>query len=262
MRLNNNYKRILKIVFLICVLCFSSLNSSSNTNYNGIFDSANSNYSKGNYEKAIELYESILNKDVEASELYFNLGNAYYKTNRIGLAILHYEKAKKISPNDDDIENNLKLANLKTEDKIDASPRLFLSDWINEITNLTTERNWSITCIGMICLSLLLFSLYFLSVNGHYKKVFFYSASFFLFICIASFFIAKNSYVNFNKSKYAIIIVPTTTINSSPALKSTQLFILHEGTKVTITNEEDDWFEIKLANGNVGWIYKNDIGKI
>jgi len=258
MRLNK--KHIFKI--LVLSFLFFTISKSHSQNNNSIFDSANYHYSKGNYDKAIQLYQRILNKNVEAPQLYFNLGNAYYKTNRIGLAILYYEKAKKLSPKDEDVENNLTLSGLKTEDKINPLPQLFIAEWINSITNLMSEKNWSITCIIVWCISLIFFTLYFSSSAILLKKIFFYSAFISLIMAISTFFLAQHKCAEIKNNNYAVVIAPTTTINSSPAEKSTKLFILHEGSKVKIISEDNDWIEIKLANGNVGWIQKKDIGRI
>lgn len=251
--------RIIKIT--LCLLSFIvSVGYSQNSNE--LFNNANQQYAKGDYEKAIELYQNILNTNVESSELYFNLGNAYYKTNKIGLAILNYEKAKKLSPADEDIETNLTLANLKTEDKIDALPRLFIYDWIDSITNAASEKGWSLLCIGALAVSLIWFVFYLLSTSTNFKKIFFYSGFMFILITICFYFFAQHKYHQTVSSGYAIITSATTTINSSPALKSTKLFILHEGTKVAITGEENNWVEIKLTNGNVGWVDKKDVERI
>lgn len=227
-----------------------------------IFDSANASYAKGNFEKAIEQYESLIENNSVSSELYFNLGNAYYKTNNIGLAILNYERAKKINPDDEDLITNLKLANQKTEDKIDAAPQLFLSEWKDGIVNIFNEKDWSIICILLFSISLLLFGIYILSYNNALKKIGFFGGILFSLFTIFIFFIAQNKYELTKNSSNAIVISATATITGSPNEKGTKLFILHEGTKVVVTQEQKDWTEIKIANGNVGWIKSNFLQKI
>jgi tetratricopeptide (TPR) repeat protein len=260
--MKRNKKHFYKTIVL-CLFCLIiSKSYSQNNNTTIVFDSANYQYSKGNYEKAIQFYESILAANIEAPELYYNLGNGYYKINQIGLAILNYEKAKKMTPKDEDIENNLMLANLKTEDKINPLPELFIDDWINGISNLMSEKNWSIACIIIMCISLTLFAFYFLSTVVMLKKMFFYSAFLSLTIVIFTFFMARHKYTQMKNDNYAVIISPSSIINSSPSEKSTKLFILHEGTKVNIINEDSDWVEIKLANSKVGWIPKKELERI
>ena len=226
------------------------------------FDSANASYAKGDFEKAIKQYESLVENNSVSSELYYNLGNAYFKTNNIGLAILNYERAKKINPDDEDLITNLKLANQKTEDKIDAAPQLFLSEWKNGIINIFNEKEWSMICIVLFSISLLLFGIYILSYNNALKKLGFFGGVLILLATIFIFFIAKNKYELTKNSVDAVIISATATITGSPNEKGTKLFILHEGTKVVVTEEAAEWTEIKIANGNVGWIKTNFLQKI
>lgn len=227
-----------------------------------LFDSANASYSTGNYEKAIERYKSLISKNLVSAELYYNLGNAYYKTNEIGLAILNYERAKKLDPGSEDLTTNLKLANQKTEDKIDKAPELFLTEWKNSILDLFTETNWSVLCILTFLCSLILIALYILSPARNAKKAGFFGGSFLLIIAVIAFFMAGHKHRLDQNSSEAVIISPTATITGSPSEKGTKLFILHEGTKVVVTQEQSDWLEIRIANGNVGWIKSSFLQKI
>jgi len=248
------------ILFTILLILTGYLFSFVKANENNItLDSANTAYSKGDYNKAILLYQRILNKNSEAPELYFNLGNAYYKTNALGLAILNYERAKKLSPQDEDIIVNLKLANQKTEDKIDAAPQLFLTEWKNGLVYLLDEKSWSVVCILLTILSLILFGIYFYTHTLSLKRFGFFGGVVLLISTAVIFFIAQHSYHLSKNSNDGIIVAPSVTVVGSPNEKSTKLFILHEGTKVNITQEEDEWMEIRIANGNVGWLKKKDI---
>jgi tetratricopeptide (TPR) repeat protein len=240
-----------KLVALLFLVCSLALKADDNT---VAFDSANTAYTKGNYEKSIKLYEGIISKDVESFELYFNLGNAYYKTNNIGLAILNYERAKKLNPNNEDLAFNLKLATQKTEDKIDTAPQLFIAEWENGMADLMSERGWSMLCILFVFLSLIFISGYILSQNNLLKKVGFYGGIILIIVSILTFFTAQHKYNITKNSNEAIITSTSVTANSSPDDKGTKLFILHEGTKVSITQENNDWSEVKIANGNIGWI--------
>lgn len=250
--------KIILGLFLILLICNSSFANQSNF----VFDSANVSYSKGDFEKAIEQYEDLVESNTVSFEVYFNLANAYYKTKTIGLAILNYEKAKKLNPNDEDLIINLKLANQKAEDKIDAAPQLFLAEWKNGIVDLFDEKNWSVLCILLFAVSLFLIGLYIVSQNNTLKKLGFFTGIVLLIATIFIFFIAQNKYELTKNSSNAIVISGTATITGSPNEKGTKLFILHEGTKVIITEEQNEWTEIKIANGNVGWIKSNLIAKI
>ena len=245
------------IVLLLFVSAFVHAGNTSAT-----FDSANAAYAKGKYDAAIKLYESILADNRESAALYFNLGNAYFKSNSIGLAILNYERAKKLNPDDEEINENLKLANQRTEDKIEAAPQLFLSAWKNGITDLMTEKQWSLTFIALIFLGLLLIAVYIVSANRFLKQTGFFGGSFLLILSVFVFFLAKNKYNTTINSTSAIITSGAVTVTGSPSEKGTKLFILHEGVKVEVTDEENDWSEIKIVNGNVGWVKTSDLQKI
>ena len=251
----------LKIVVGVLLTLFICKTSFADNNTIA-FDSANASYAKGDFEKAIKQYENLVESNSVSSELYYNLGNAYFKTNNIGLAILNYERAKKINPDDEDLITNLKLANQKTEDKIDAAPQLFLAEWKNGIINIFNEKEWSMICIVFFSISLILFGVYILSYNNALKKLGFFGGAIISLATIFIFFIAKNKYELTKNSADAIVISATATITGSPNEKGTKLFILHEGTKVVITQEAAEWTEIKIANGNVGWIKTNFLQKI
>lgn len=249
-------KDTLMIVFLF-ITYFSNAAQSNLT-----LDSANTAYSKGDFEKSIRLYESIANKGLESAELYFNLGNAYFKSNNIAFAVLNYERAKKINPNDEDINVNLKLVNQKIEDKIDAAPQLFLIQWKNGIVDMMSEKAWSICCILLLVIALILFAIFISFSNRGFKQVGFFGGIIFILFAVATFFIAQHKYNQTKYSSDAIITSGSVTVMGSPNEKGTKLFILHEGTKVKISQENDGWTEIKIANGNVGWIKGKDVTSI
>lgn len=248
---------------LFVSLIFTVICSLSNANgkYH-LLDSANIAYSKGDYKKSVLHYSTILNNGLEAPEVYFNLGNAYYKSNNIAYAILNYERALKLEPDNADINFNLKLANQKTEDKIDVAPQLFLNQWKNSFLDLTSEKGWSQLCIVFIILSLLLFTLYFTIQKKSLKQFGFFGGSSLIILSVILFFVAQHKYNLTKNSRDAIITSASITVTGSPNEKGTKLFILHEGTKVNITQEDVDWTEIKIANGNTGWIKKTELQKI
>ncbi len=250
-----------KIVFLLILSSLLCIITKADEQ-TSIFDSANASYSNGRYEKAIQQYEQLVAMNSESSELYYNLGNAYYKNNQLGRAILNFERAKKLNSKDEDLIFNLKLANQKTEDKIDSAPQFFLKDWKNSIINLLSEKAWSIICILLFGFSLILFSIFLLSTKNGFKKLGFFSGIGCIILTVISIFIANKKYEQTINRNEAIITSATATITGSPNVKGTKLFILHEGTKVEVTQEQNDWTEIKIANGNVGWIKSDFLQKI
>lgn len=219
-----------------------------------IVDSANKAYASGKYEEAIRQYKSVLSDQVESSEIYFNLGNSYFKTNNISLAILNYERAKKKSPEDEDILVNLKIANQKIVDKVEPLPEFFLKEWQNNFINFMSEKTWSFIFLILFTLGFSGFAVY-LSVNKRFQKQVAFGISITLFfLSTISFVMAKNQ-KNFLESKNeAIVLSPSITVKSSPSENGNKLFIIHEGIKVKVMETKDDWSEIKLPNGNVGWL--------
>ncbi len=219
-------------------------------------------YAKGQYYHAINVYEQVADSGYESAELYFNLGNAYYKINNIALAILNYERAKKLNPRDKDIKHNLAVANTRIVDKIDVIPELFLKNWITAIGNITSSDNWAIISVTSFILFLVLFLIYLFSSRIGMKKLTFWLGILIFFISVTSFYssLKRKQFLTIKNS--AIIISPTVTAKSSPAEWGVDLFVIHEGTRVIIIDSIDVWNEIRISDGKRGWISKSDLVKI
>jgi len=247
----------LKNLFLLIAVVITL--SSLADNYVALLDSANNCYAKNNFETAINDYEKIISNGYEASEVYYNLGNAYYKSNKIAFAILNYERAAKLAPNDEDIKFNLKLADQKIVDRIDLVPQLFISEWKNNFINSLSEKGWSILLICFLAGGFTLLAIYLLAYKAVIKQLCFWAALLLFFSSIPTFFIANAKNKVSENKKEAIIISSSVNVSSSPTENGTKVFVLHEGTKVTITETNADWTEVRLANGNVGWVRTSDI---
>lgn len=249
-----------KLLFILLFLC--SITASFAENSEAALVLANDLYSKGNYKEAIKKYQTILDADNISTDIYYNLGNCYYKTDNVPNAILNYEKALKLKPDNEDALFNLKMANKLTVDKIDRLPELFIGNtWRNLITSKTVDK-WAYYTISLIFLSLLLFVAYLLMQQVFIKKVSFYSGVLFLCLSLFTFLMAAQHNNIVKKSSEAIIFAPTITVQSEPNENAEELFTLHEGTKVTLLEENNSWSKIKLPNGNVGWIKSEEIEKI
>jgi len=224
-----------------------------------LLQSANEAYAKGDFAKAIELYETVLKEKGESATVYYNLGNAYYKTNKIAPSILNYERALLLDPGNSDIRFNLDIARLKTVDKIEPVGEFFLASWFRSVQNLWSTDAWSI--FGIVCFILLIgcLFLFFFSRKILIKQLSFYVGLCFLILTIFGNIFAYSQNKRLTERNSAIIFVPTTTIKSSPADSGTDLFILHEGTKVKVKSKIGDWSEIVTADGNVGWIKSAEI---
>ncbi|HAQ18153.1 MAG TPA: hypothetical protein DCR40_02850 [Prolixibacteraceae bacterium] len=223
---------------------------------------ANEHYTKEEYQKAIDGYNQILMAGIESPELYYNLGNAYYKTNQFTLAILNFERAKLLAPDDEDIEFNLLVANQKVVDSIQELPGLFIVRWWNSLINSQTTDTWAVLSIVGFILFLTLVGLYFFAKSGDVKRVSFWAGCFLIVFTIFSWSFAARQKSRLVNHSYAIVMQPTVTVKSSPSEKGTNLFVIHEGLKVRITDKLGDWVEIRLADGNKGWLLMESIERI
>ncbi len=247
-------RRSIKSSTIIIILFLFPLSSFSMTKVE-----ADSAYTAGQYQQAITGYESLLKKGASA-DLYYNLGNAYYRTEDITRAVLNYERALLLSPGDRDIRFNLQLARSKTIDKIVPESEMFFFTWYHALVNLMSVDGWAYTAILSLTI-LIVFSLFYLFSS----KIWLRKLGFFGGLLLLAFFILSNIFANAQKQALvhrngAIIIVPSVSVKSTPASNGTDLFILHEGTKVTITDASmKNWREIRLADGKEGWIESKKI---
>ncbi len=228
-----------------------------------ILDEASEAYRKDDYKKSIELYERVITehlaKGEESPELYYNLGNAYFRDNQIGKAILNYNRALLLSPGDSDIRHNLRFANTRIEDKIVPSNRFFLADWFNSIQNLFNSNTWGIIAIVLFFLFLGCMSIFlFVRILWMRKSAFYTGIVIFVLVIAANVFAFNQKNVRIHRNS-AVIMAPAVSIRTSPDPNSKELFQLHEGTTVKIRKTDGDWHEIEIANGSVGWIPKEYI---
>jgi len=247
----------MKKIFLILFLLTISI--TNNFAQIGEFELANKAYTEEKFNEAIALYDKIIENGIVSSDVYFNIGNCYYRLSNFPMAVLYYEKAKKINPADGDIDLNLKIANTKIIDKIEPIPQLFFVKWWILITNLFHFNTWAL--ISIIATLLLFTSLFFYLIIKTYsgKKTFFWLSLTALLIIFLSVTFAYNQYSNINKKDEAIVFAPTLTVKSSPDEKGIDKFVIHEGTKVFILDEFNNWVKIKIANGSNGWIEKHNL---
>lgn len=218
------------------------------------FDLANQHYRNSEFGKAAEIYENILNNGFHSPELYYNLGNVYFKLDNIAAAILYYERAKLLSPSDEDINFNLKIANLKVVDKIETIPKVFFIEWWYNLTNVNNSSEWSKFSIIFLWTVLLSFVILKIVKSIALRKLTFILGIIFLFMSFLTLGFAYTQYKNENSKASAIIFAQNVTIKSSPDISGKDLFILHEGVKVEILDSVENWKKIKLADGKIGWI--------
>ncbi len=254
----------LKIYLVIITsVLLSLLNASDGFAGMQKFEKANQLYKEGKYTEAIDVYKEILASGLESSDLYYNMGNAYYKSEQFIYAILYYEKAHKRNPSDEDIIENLKLANKYfVVDDIKELPEFFLTKWYQVVSQSLSCDTWAYVSSFTFVFFLALFLVYLFSHKRFVKKISFLLGIILLLISVLTFQISLNQKQRQVFHKQAIVFTPTVIVKSSPDDNGKELFNLHEGTKVTIIDSLDFGYEIKIANGNVGWILKTDVKPI
>lgn len=216
-------------------------------------------YIKNDFVSAIQIYESLLQQG-EAPEIYYNLGNCYYKTDDIARAILNYERALLLSPGNTDIRANLEIARSKTIDKVTPVPEIFFITWIKSLVNSQSSDAWARTGIVSFLLLLVSLAIFFFTQHIKWKKIGFSAAILFLIVTVLSNLFASRQKSYLTNRNDAIILSPSVTVRSTPSESGTSLFVLHEGRKVEIKdNSMREWKEIRLEDGKVGWVPSSSI---
>lgn len=218
-----------------------------------LFVQGNDAYAAGEFEKAIESYEAASAHGV-SDALYFNLGNAYFKTDQIGPAILNYERALKMNPSDTDINYNLSLANDRIKDRIEKLPELNITRWWKTFTRETGTDNWAWLSVGSMTGGVLLFLLFLLSKNSAIRRIGLYTSLFFFLATGFNYIQAQRAQHFSEEENEAIIMVPRVDVKGAPADSGLNVFVIHEGTKVKVIELRDGWMNIRIASGNEGWI--------
>ena len=219
-------------------------------------------YAKEDYTQAIELYESVLKSYGESAMVYYNLGNAYYKAGKVAPAILNYERALLLNPGDSDTRFNLQVARQKTVDKIEPIGEFFLTRWIGTVEDVYSADGWAKWGVASFLLFIGCLVLFFFSKWLRLKKIGFFAGICFLLISLVANLFADSQQDKLLHRADAIVFASTVTVKSSPDASGTDLFILHEGTKVTIKSTLGEWSEIQLEDGNVGWMPSKEIQQI
>lgn len=246
-----------KILFVLLVQIFALNLFAEETE--SILKEAEEAYTQTNYNRAIELYEKVLKQDGESAFVYYNLGNAFYKENKMAPAILNYERALLLDPADNDIRFNLQMARLKTVDKIEPLDDFFLKRWVEAIQNKGAADSWAKLALVSFILFIGCLILFFFSRQIRWKKLGFYAGLFLLFVVVVGNIFASDQKKNLLNRDSGIVFAPTVTVKSSPNDSGNDLFILHEGTKVKIKSTLGNWSEISLEDGNVGWMPSDKI---
>ena len=246
----------LSLLFIIVLSALSIVHSQTDD-----WQRAEQLYADKQYAAAADLYESMFQYG-ESADLYYNYANALYKSNQIGLAILNYERALRLDPANEDIKFNLDFVNRMKTDKIEPIERFFLTEWLDSLALMLTSNQWAYASIIGFVSMLVLALLYLFGRKVWLRKTAFFSA---LFLLLFSVFTMVNAFkikslVENNPA--AIVLSGSVSVKSSPDDSGTEVFVIHEGTKVNVVSTLGEWSEVRLADGNMGWLQTMTIEKI
>jgi tetratricopeptide (TPR) repeat protein len=246
-----------RICILICFLMFSFIGQA-----NKFLLEAEKAYDSKNYKVAITNYEKLIADGYKSYQLYYNLGNAYYRSNQLGKAIYAFELARKINPNDEDVRINLGIASAKTIDKIDAKENFFISAVKTNVLSSLSTSNWAWLSIVSLLVAAGLFFV-FVNVQVQFiKRTSFLFSILFAIGFITTYFLGYSALKAKMENKFAIVTTKEVRVMNEPTLSASPKFSLHEGTKIKVVENNGDWILIKLDNGNEGWVKLVDVGII
>lgn len=247
-----------KLIFLL-VLCLSLTGTAQNSQF---FEAANKAYAAGNYEEAIDQYEQILQDGQTSAALHYNLGNSYYKLNKVAPSIYHYEKALQLKPGDEDIHNNLSFARNMAIDAIGEEEKTGFRGIFETSTAAFSASGWGWIAIFCMLVFVIFFLVYYFSSKTLVKRLLFIGAMFFFVMAISSAVVAATKQDLRQESNYAIVFSEEVEIKNEPSPRAEEAFLLHEGAKVKIIEDFQDWVEIELPNGSRGWMPQNDLKRL
>lgn len=223
---------------------------------------AETEYREGKYLEAADTYKKILAEGLESFELYYNLGNCYYKLEENTRAILNYERALLLKPGDKDTQYNLKMAQNRVVDKIEVLPEIFFIRWYKAMVSYFSADQWAYLSVAFFILFLCMVALFFYSSSVGMKKTGFTLGIVLLFFTVFSVIFAAKQNRLLTERDYAIVVTPSVTVKGAPDNSGTSLFVVHEGLKVRVVESLGDWVNIRLEDGNEGWVAKGDVEKI
>lgn len=225
-------------------------------------EKGNELYSSQKFNEAIAAYEEVVNSGLESAELYYNLGNAYYKSGKYTRAILNYERAKLLAPNDGDIQFNLDLANQHVVDAIEPLPQVFFVRWWKNLVRSKQADSWAVFSFVSFFVFLGLLALFVFSSSSKLKKLGFWSGILVFALSVTTFVFANKQQNRLTKHNFAIVLQASVTAKSSPSEGGTNIFVIHEGLKVQLLDQVSNWYQVRLADGNQGWLPAESFEKI
>ncbi len=248
---------------MLFALIFMFRHASGAADLQALVKQGNQYYLDGDYERAAVAYQSVIDSGYTAAALYYNLGNAYYKSHNITMALVNYERAHILDPKDKDIQHNLNVAREFVTDRIDVLPEFFLRRAYEGFVKTFSADLWALISLSAFILALSILLVYFFSKRVGIRRLAFWMGIIFILIAGSTLLFASKQHRLISRHNQAIIITPSVTIKSSPDAESgTDLVLLHEGTKVTVEDSLSDWREVVLSDGNRGWLKESDLVRL
>jgi tetratricopeptide (TPR) repeat protein len=254
--------RIYIFLLLICSTGLVSIGAEIPARADSLVLEGNRHYMSREYDRAVDCYTRVINMGYSASSLYFNLGNAFFKQNNFPKAILYYEKARILDPMDEDILQNLAIANSRIVDKIENIPEFFLKRWFKGMSVFLSPDQWALASLVIFTLSLAAFFIYLFTNSYGLKKFGFIAGVVLVALSFTGILFMHNRKQLILHGNGAIIMAPVVNVKSSPDEQGTSVFVLHEGTRVVLLDSVQQWKEVKIPDGNKGWILDRDLAKI
>lgn len=246
-------------IYIVCAVVSSTVSAATSD----LRIQADSAYQAGDYRQAITLYDSIMATEGQSTEICYNIGGAHFKDGDIAHAILYYERALLLSPGDEDVRFNLEFARSQTIDRIVPHHEIFLLTWWRSMVSMANADTWAITAVTAFCCMLICILLFLFIPRMWVQRTGFYLSLLLLAGCIISNICAWQQANRETNCRGAIVMTSSAVVRSTPSESGTELFVLHEGTRVDITDDTmQGWKEIVLADGKRGWVEMSRIEKI
>jgi tetratricopeptide (TPR) repeat protein len=245
--------------FLFLLMSFISVFSQNKDAAKELFQKGNEQYKNGSFYESVESYEAILAMGFDNFETYYNLGNAYYKSNQLPEAIYSYEKALHLKPRHEDAKHNLVLANSMIHKEIQSVPEAFHIRMADTFMKLLNVNSWAILTILLFTLTLLCIAYFLLQTSLKFKRTMFFLSVLGIFLTSSAWFMGYRLYSSMKEPRHGIVMISSAGIKSSPDKTSADVYVSQAGTKVKIISRIGDWYEVRVPDGNKGWIQANEI---
>ena len=250
---------MLRRIFILLAAIVALANVARASEFDAQWDRANTAYMNGDWAGATAIYDSIEQAGMASVKLYYNLGGAYFKNGQIGKAVLYYNKALRIDPTDEDTQYNLRVANGYVKDQIEVVPEFFVSRWVRSVRTAVNSNTWAVLSLVAGLLMLVALMIYLLPLGLGYRKAGFAVAVVMGAFTLLSANFASEQRRNALHSSEAIVMIGAAPVKSSPDRTSKDIFVIHEGTQVTVLDRLGDWCQVSIADGNKGWMPASSI---